>query len=143
MLSLNIKLTNREFQYLMHIYNLSIESGGAVYSDDLARIMGVKQSSSISILHRLREKGLITYKPRGGAFLTEIGRNVAESIIHRHRVLERFLVDYLKMTPREACRESINIQLNFSEKTIEKLCILLSKPNVCPCGKHIPHPHNR
>jgi DtxR family Mn-dependent transcriptional regulator len=143
MLSLNIKLTDREFQYLMHIYNLSIESGRAVYSDELARIMGVKQSSSISVLHRLREKGLIIYEPRAGAFLTKIGRNIAESIIHRHRILEKFLVDYLKMTPKEACVESINIQLNFSEKTIEKLCLLLSKPNVCPCGKHIPHPHSR
>lgn len=142
MLSLSIKLTDREFQYLMHIYNLSVDSQRAVYSDELARIMGVKQSSSIGVLHRLKGKGLIIFEPRAGAFLTKIGKNVAESIIHRHRVLERFLVDYLKVTPEEACRESLNIQLNFSEQTIEKLCLLLSKPNVCPCGKPIPHPHN-
>ncbi|MEM1546604.1 MAG: metal-dependent transcriptional regulator [Candidatus Methanomethylicia archaeon] len=141
MLSLNIKLTSKEFQYLMHIYNLSIDSQRAVYSDELAKIMGVKQSSSISILHRLKEKGLIVYEPRAGAYLTKIGRNIAENIIHRHRILEKFLVDYLKMAPKEACKESINIQLNFSEQTIEKLCFLLSKPGVCPCGKPIPHPH--
>ncbi len=74
-----------------------------------------------------------------GIKLTESGRPEAASVVRRHRLAERLLVDVLDnredaLTHDKACKFEHLLDRGLDEK----ICILLGHPRVCPHGKRIP-----
>jgi DtxR family Mn-dependent transcriptional regulator len=87
------------------------ELGGTsctVRSRDIAARLRVHKSTVTAALHSLAEKGLVHYAPYAAVSLTAAGREVAEEVCRRHRVLRRFLGNNLGMdavgADETACR---------------------------------------
>ena len=76
--------------YLETILVLSKE--GAVRSLDVAEYMGFSKPSVSRAVGLLKTGGYITVDDLGHLNLTEVGREVAEKIYERHRVLSQILI---------------------------------------------------
>ena len=63
-----------------------------VRSVDIANELGFKKSSVSVAMKNLREKNHITVTDAGFIYLTESGREIAEMIYERHRLLSDWLI---------------------------------------------------
>ncbi len=77
-------------------------------------------------------------KKRGGVRLTEKGRELARSIIRRHRLAERVLSDLFDLGKEEVETDACRYEHLLNESTADSICILLGHPRTCPHGKPIP-----
>jgi len=97
---------NRE-EYLEAVYGI-IEGGNEVTPSEIGRRLGVKASSVTEMLKKLDSEGYIKWTPYGMIELTSKGFKAASNVKRKHRLLERFLYDLLKITKEkvhdEACR---------------------------------------
>ncbi|OUJ15857.1 manganese transporter [Acetobacter orientalis] len=59
---------------------------------DLAERLGVAQPTVAKMLSRLADEGLVARKPYRGVFLTQAGREMADAVRARHRIVEAFLL---------------------------------------------------
>jgi DtxR family manganese transport transcriptional regulator len=68
----------------------------AVYGEaraaDVAKRLGVTHSTALKCLGRLKREGLITARPYRGIFLTAAGRELAERVSMRHRLMVELLL---------------------------------------------------
>src|SRR5262249_26027320 len=70
--------------------------------------------------------------------LTEKGREVAVSIVRRHRLAERLLVDVIGLEWEKVHKEADRWEHAISADVEEKLVALLGDPATCPHGNPIP-----
>lgn len=84
------------------------EKTGTVRSIDIARALNFSKPSVSRAMGILRESGFITMEANGEIQLTEAGRQKAESIYSRHRLLTGFLQEVagvsLDVAEENACR---------------------------------------
>src|SRR4029077_16641664 len=90
------------------------------------------------MLKTLSEASLATYTPYEGARLTEAGQALAIKIIRRHRLLELFLAETLKMPWDEVHEEAEHMEHAASERLIDRIDNYLGYPAVDPHGDPIP-----
>ncbi|HEU5368304.1 MAG TPA: metal-dependent transcriptional regulator, partial [Ktedonobacterales bacterium] len=94
-------------EYLEAIYNMAME-GEVVIGARLAEKFQVAPPSVTEMLKRLVRDGYIEMDDRRQVTLTAQGQKLAEAVLRRHRLTERFLVDMLGMewhqVHEEACR---------------------------------------
>jgi len=90
------KMTASLEDYLEAILMLSKNDGHA-HSHDIAETIGVRKSSVTVALRNLEKEGLIEYKPYSPVKLTKHGKEYAEKITKRHKVLTFFFKDILKI----------------------------------------------
>jgi DtxR family transcriptional regulator, manganese transport regulator len=69
-----------------------IEHRGEARVVDLADCLGVTNATVNNAIQRLRRDGLVTSKPYRSIFLTEQGRELAETSRERHHVVREFLL---------------------------------------------------
>ena len=86
----------------------------------------------------LARSGLISYEPRGGTQLTGRGHALALSVLRRHRLVELFLVEVLKLDWSEVHREAETLEHAISDKVLDRLDDLMGHPSVDPHGDPIP-----
>ncbi|MDZ7675568.1 MAG: metal-dependent transcriptional regulator [Acidimicrobiales bacterium] len=70
--------------------------------------------------------------------LTADGRKLAERVVRRHRLAERFLTDILKLSWADAHQEAGKWEHVISEPVEEAIDRLLGSPTTCPHGNPIP-----
>ncbi len=101
------KLSASLEDYLEAIYNLS-QSETVARSKDIAELLGVSRASVTGALRALSEKQYVNYKPYGYITLTDKGEQLAERIVRRHAILNRFFADVLgveaELAHEAACR---------------------------------------
>lgn len=91
-----------------------------VRSVDVANELGFKKSSvSIGMKH-LREKGQITVTDAGYIYLTDSGKEIAEMIYSRHRLLTDCLVK-LGVDEAVAAEDACRIEHVISEESINAI----------------------
>src|SRR4051812_30816119 len=90
------------------------------------------------MLKTLSEASLATYTPYEGARLTPAGQRLAMTVIRRHRLLELFLVETLKMPWDEVHEEAEHMEHAASERLIDRIDAFLGHPAVDPHGDPIP-----
>jgi len=117
------KMTASLEDYLEAILMLSANEGHA-HSNEIADNIGVKKSSVTVALRNLEKAGLIEYKPYAPVTLTAQGKEYAEKITKRHRVLTFFFKDILKVNDLKkidevACRVEHALDDEVFEKFIE------------------------
>jgi DtxR family Mn-dependent transcriptional regulator len=96
------------------------ERTGQVHSIDIVNQMGyTKPSISIAMKH-LRESGCIRMDEAGCITLTDAGRDIAERIYARHRLLTEFLLR-LGVSEKTAAADACKIEHDLSDETFEKL----------------------
>ncbi len=124
-------------EYLEAILDIVIEKKIAKTSD-IAKSLGVSPSSVTEVIQRLNKNDLIFYEPYKGAKLTEKGLKIANKIKRKHRIVEVFLFDYLKINPENIHAEACRMEHCISDNVTDALCKMMSGPSKCPCGKEIP-----
>ena len=94
------------------------EQHGSARSVDIAAHLGVTKPSVSFAMKRLRENGYINIDSAGHITLTDSGRDVAESVYGRHKVLCSYLMA-LGVDEENASRDACRIEHIVSEKTME------------------------
>lgn len=93
---------------------------GYVRSSDVAERLSVTKPSVTNATRLLREGGFLTMDEEKLIHLTELGREVAESIYERHCILTEGLI-YLGVDPEMAEQDACRIEHDISRETFEKL----------------------
>jgi Mn-dependent DtxR family transcriptional regulator len=78
-----------------------------VRSVDISNELGFKKSSVSIAMKNLREKGHITVTDAGFIYLTDSGREIAETIYERHELISAFLSSLgvpASVAAEDACR---------------------------------------
>lgn len=123
-------------EYLEAIWELE-EEGTLVIQARLAEHLGHSAPTVSETVKRLREDGYVTIDRRV-LHLTKPGRERAESVVRKHRLAERFLLDVIgipwSQTHIEACRwEHV-----MSDAVEERIRTILGNPTSCAHGNPIP-----
>ncbi|MCX6956434.1 MAG: metal-dependent transcriptional regulator, partial [Verrucomicrobia bacterium] len=76
--------------------------------------------------------------PRHGVRLTAAGRGVALNVLRKHRLVETFLVNVLKMDWATVHAEAEQLEHAISDEVLDRLDALLGHPTTDPHGDPIP-----
>ena len=103
--------------YLEMILMLQKEKGYA-RSIDVAAALGVTKPSVSVAMKKLRENGYITMDQEGWLGLTDAGREIAERIYERHRLLTEWLTA-LGVDPEVAREDACRMEHDISAETFD------------------------
>lgn len=95
-----------------------IETRGEARPVDIAERLGVKPPTVTKNISRLKAAGLVRREPYRAIFLTDAGRNLAETCRKRHRIVVAFLLS-LGIDEETAERDAEGIEHHVSEATLE------------------------
>ena len=123
-------------EYLESILDIE-EKEGIAKTSAIARCMKVAPASVTEALQTLADKGFVHYEPYKGAYLTELGREMARKVKRRHRLLEVFLSDVLHINGKNVHDEACRMEHTLSDETECALCKMLNAPARCPHGSLI------
>jgi DtxR family Mn-dependent transcriptional regulator len=124
-------------RYLEAIYYMWSE-GEPPRSARLADWLGVSRPTVTVALRRMARDGMVRMNGRKEIEMTSAGRRVAESIVRRHRIMERWLTDVLGLDWVAADEEAARLEHAVSEKVERRLYETLGRPQTCPHGNPIP-----
>ena len=102
----------------------------------IAERLGVSRPAVSEMIRRLAGDGLV--KLDGGIYLTEAGSRLAERVVRRHRLAERFLTDVLGLNWAEAHTEAGRWEHVLNDRVEAAINRLLDNPTTCPHGNPIP-----
>ena len=105
--------------YLETILILS-ESRPVVRSVDIAAELDYKKSSVSVAMKNLRENNHITVTPEGFIYLTESGKEIADRIYERHKLLSSWL-EQLGVDPEVAVADACRIEHVISAESFEAI----------------------
>ena len=123
--------------YLRAVYHL-MEEKEEVRSVEVADYLNVSKPSVSEMLKNLDADGLIQYKKYSKINLTKNGFKAAKNLTARHRIIEAFLKDMLKINPQKIHEEAHRLEHAFSDESVVKMGKLLGNPRKDPHGKPIP-----
>jgi DtxR family Mn-dependent transcriptional regulator len=123
-------------EYLETIYDLESRDGSAK-TTSIAKCLKIAPASVTEMLKSLSDKGVIQYEPYRGATLTEKGKKIADMVKRKHRLLEVFLTDVLKLNREKVHDEACRMEHTISGETEDALCRMLDAPAHCPHGSPI------
>jgi DtxR family transcriptional regulator, Mn-dependent transcriptional regulator len=109
-------------------------------TSEIAARTGTSSAFVTKMLQSMERQGLIAYAPYRGAQLTQEGTRNAVELARHHRLLERFLTDYLGFTSDAAHLEAERMEHVISEEFEERLAAFMGHPTTCPHGAPIPNP---
>ena len=132
--------------YLLSIYRLDEQDTRVtltVLSEHLKTLpvdegMGTSLPSVGGMIRRMVREGLLENTPQKDVVLTNSGRKSAESIVRRHRLAERLVVDLLGLDLHLAHIEAHRLEHAISPNLAEKIVAALNNPGTCPFGHPIP-----
>jgi DtxR family Mn-dependent transcriptional regulator len=128
--------------YLETIYFLAfpigeyhpVTDGSPTLASRVAEMLGISRASAGEMLKRLEAEGLIERGEQKEALLTPKGRERAEQVVRRHRLIERMLTDFLGYTAAEAHVHADELGDTFSDDMVERISERLGNPDRCPHG---------
>jgi len=124
--------------YLKALYVLS-RNGKTVTTTEISDHFKIAPASVTEMLKKLAKRGYVKYSPYHGAKLTDKGLQVAEKVTRKHRLLERFLHDVLRIRNDRVHVQACEMEHALSDEAEESLCRLMKHPDKCPDdGKIIP-----
>lgn len=104
----------------------------------LASAMGVVPGTATTMVKALADSGLVEYVPRLGVRLTRNGEQLALHVLRRHRLVELFLVNVLRLDWSEVHAEAETLEHAVSDKVLNAIDQALGFPLVDPHGDPIP-----
>ncbi len=128
-----------EENYLKAIYTLIDSADKKASTNHIAKKMETKASSVTDMLKRLNEKDLVDYEKYKTVQITEKGKQVAISIIRKHRLWEYFLVENLNFGWDEVHDIAEQLEHIESVELTDKLDEFLGFPKFDPHGDPIPN----
>lgn len=129
------KLSENIEEYLETIYRLS-NSGERVKTTKISKTLNIAPGSVTQMLKKLNTTGHVDYSQYKGVKLTNKGYKAAEKITRKHRLLERFLHDILKL--KDNHEQACEMEHSLSDDAERALCQVLEYPDKCPDNSPIP-----
>ncbi len=120
--------------YLEVIHHIVV-SNGAARAKDIALAMDVKNASVTQALRSLAEKKLVNYAPYEVITLTNQGQLIANDVIQRHVVLEKFLSQVLGLPHEEADKNACLMEHSVSRPVLDRLIQFVEYFQTCPMGE--------
>ncbi|MDO8472985.1 MAG: metal-dependent transcriptional regulator [Dehalococcoidia bacterium] len=136
-----MKTSTSTEEYLEALYNLT-QDGKVAGTSEIARRLKVAPASTTEMLRKLADNGYVNYLPYQGVTLTSVGFGIAEKMARKHRLLERFLHDMLKIRKDKVHSEACEMEHGLSDETERALCQTLKSPGKCPDDEKIIPPCN-
>lgn len=100
---------------------------GVARPTDIASALNVKKPSVTSALNVLSEKGLVVYEKYRPVSLTPEGKNLAESISRKHKLLCGFFTDVLGVDPKSADLAACKMEHALDDDIMRRLVNFLKK----------------
>ena len=114
-----MKIQESAENYLEAILQLQDEHG-TVRSIDVVQHLGFSKPSVSRAMSLLRENGYVLMDRDGLLTLTDAGREIAERIYERHKLLTRWLIS-LGVEPDRAAADACRMEHAVSNETFEKM----------------------
>jgi DtxR family Mn-dependent transcriptional regulator len=128
-------------EYLETIYFLAFpigeykpSTGSTAIASRVAEMLGVSRASAGEMLKRLEAEGLVERGEQKEAILTEEGAERAKRVVRKHRIIERFLTDFMGYTAAESHVHADELGDTFTDEMIERINERLGEPDRCPHG---------
>jgi DtxR family Mn-dependent transcriptional regulator len=131
------QVTVAEEEYLQTIFWL-YEAGLPMTGANVARAMQLSPPTVHEMLGRLERDGYITRAADKTISFTDSGREHAEDIVRRHRLIERFLTDVLGIPWDEVHEEAERLEHAMSPVLEQRMLAAIGDADTCPHG----HPIN-
>ncbi len=129
--------------YLKHVLLLSEDDVELVSMGALASALAVVPGTATTMVKAMADEGLVEHQPRQGVRLTAKGRGVALNVLRKHRLVETFLVNVLKMDWSKVHTEAEQLEHAISDEVLDRLDALLGHPQTDPHGDPIPSPQGK
>ena len=123
-------------EYCETIFELN-EDGQRVIQARIAERLEVSRPAVSEMVRRLVDEGLVVVE-LNEILLTESGRDLATTMVRRHRLAERFLTDMLGLSWAEAHHEAGKWEHVISPAVESAIIEQLDDPTTCPHGNPIP-----
>jgi DtxR family Mn-dependent transcriptional regulator len=127
--------------YLETIYFLAFpigeyrpSTGSTAIAARVAEMLGVSRASAGEMLKRLEVEGLVERGEQREAILTPAGIERANRVVRKHRIIERFLTDFMGYTAAESHVHADALGDTFTDEMIERMNARLGRPPRCPHG---------
>jgi DtxR family Mn-dependent transcriptional regulator len=129
-------------EYLETIYFLAFPIGEdrpvdtelPTLSSRIAEMLGVSRAAAGEMLKRLEIEGLVERGEHKEALLTPAGRERAEKVVRKHRIIERLLTDFMGYTASESHVHADELGDTFTDDMIQRIEEKLGHPDRCPHG---------
>jgi len=123
-------------EYCETIFELE-EDGVDVIQARIVERLQVSRPAVSEMIKKMVNDQLVTIK-KGSITLTKKGLKLANQVVRRHRVAERFLTDILGLSWAEAHHEAGKWEHVVSPRVEAAFLRLLDDPTTCPHGNPIP-----
>jgi len=130
------ELTESIEEYTEGIWRLQ-EELEVVTSGDVAKYMSVSPASATTMLKRMAELNLVEHTPYQGVRLTERGETVSISLLRKHRLVERLLVDFLELPWDDVHELACKLEHYLSEDVADRIAKAMNYPRTCPHGNPV------
>ena len=127
--------------YLEALYEMD-EEGIATQQARLAEWLGVTPASVSEAVKRLTSRGLVEVGDGRRLRFTREGRLAARTLVRRHRLAERFLVEVVGLPWHLAHEEASQWGHVISDRVEDRLVEILNDPGSCVHGNPIPGSRN-
>ena len=128
--------TVAEEEYLQTIFWLQ-EAGLPMTGANVARAMQLSAPTVHEMIGRLERDGYVTRGADKVLSFTDDGREHAEGIVRRHRLIERFLTDVLGIPWDEVHEEAERLEHAMSPVLEERMLAAIGDAKTCPHGHPI------
>lgn len=122
-------------EYVEAIWELE-EEGIEPIQARIADWLGVSRASVSEMVHKMEGEGLVETNP--ALSLTREGRHLAEVVVRRHRLAERFLSEVLNLPWSKVHAEAEVWETTISDDVEEAMWAVMDNPKTCPHGNPIP-----
>jgi len=128
--------TVAEEEYLQIMFWLE-EAGLPITGANIARAMQLSAPTVHEMIGRLERDGYVERRPDKSLAFTADGRQHAQAIVRRHRLIERFLTDVLGVPWDEVHEEAERLEHAMSPVLEERMLAAIGDAKTCPHGHPI------
>jgi DtxR family transcriptional regulator, Mn-dependent transcriptional regulator len=128
--------TIAEEEYLQTMFWLE-EAGLPITGANIARAMQLSPPTVHEMIGRLESDGYVSRADDKSLSFTADGRDEAQAIVRRHRLIERFLTDVLGIPWDEVHEEAERLEHAMSPVLEERMLAAIGDATTCPHGHPI------
>ena len=128
-----VEATVAEEEYLQIMFWLE-EAGLPITGANIARAMQLSAPTVHEMIGRLERDGYVERRPDKSLAFTGEGREHAQAIVRRHRLIERFLTDVLGVPWDEVHEEAERLEHAMSPVLEERMLAAIGDAKTCPHG---------
>jgi DtxR family Mn-dependent transcriptional regulator len=130
-------LSDTKEDYIRAIYTLH-EAHGSTGVTQIADKLGLRKSTVSERLKDLVRAGLVNAELYSEVTLTKKGYAIGQKLTFKHRTIEVFLNEILKIPKDQVHEEAHRLEHACSDEVIKRLAAFLHHPTTDPHGSKIP-----